>query len=398
MAEVVSGSGRGARTGAAGSPPPELTPPVAGPAAPAIARGTGYVMFAYDVGFAIDLDAAERAIVSETHREQFRRKRKTPAYFQYQPPPVRVTQACEPIQVAGYAAAGTVDAVIYDFGAVSVTYSFPLAGPLERLRDLSDALYDNATLLDHSRRLVEQLVATMGPAISRPHISELVEDYAVHLVEALAPAMGAYALLDTHGALLAQILRSEQEPLSADEVADALHCHVSFGPQDLVVMDWNAALLFDTDADDTRAVLEYANVELLEMRYLDEQLDKALDESYRTLSRQSWRLAVVFDSTRAELRRIAQLQMDNALLFEGVNNALKLLGDQYLARVYRLVAQRLHLGEWDTSILRKLHTLESVYEKVSSLAAHRRSEMLEWIIILLIALSIGLELLALSGE
>jgi len=51
--------------------------------------------------------------------------------------------------------------------------------------------------------------------------------------------------------------------------------------------------------------------------------------------------------------------------FEGVNNALKLLGDQYLARLYRLVAQRFHLVEWDGSILRKLETLEGIYQKIS---------------------------------
>ena len=44
------------------------------------------------------------------------------------------------------------------------------------------------------------------------------------------------------------------------------------------------------------------------------------------------------------LSRLATLQTDSALLFEGVNNALKLVGDQYLARVYRAVSQRFHLS------------------------------------------------------
>ena len=84
--------------------------------------------------------------------------------------------------------------------------------------------------------------------------------------------------------------------------------------------------------------------------------------------------------------------MDNALLFEGVNNTLKLLGDQYLARVYALVNRRFHLDEWDTRILRKLETLESIYEKISDQATNRRMEILEWVVIPLIAVSIALEL------
>ena len=93
----------------------------------------------------------------------------------------------------------------------------------------------------------------------------------------------------------------------------------------------------------------------------------------------------------ADLRSVAELQVDNAILFEGVNNTLKLLGDQYLARVYRLVNRRFHLDEWDGSILRKLQTLESIYEKISDQASNRRMEVLEWVIVLLIAFSIALE-------
>ena len=95
-----------------------------------------------------------------------------------------------------------------------------------------------------------------------------------------------------------------------------------------------------------------------------------------------------------DVRRIGALQVESAILFEGVNNALKLLGDQYLARVYRLVSGRFHLAEWDGSILRKLETLESIYQKMSDFASTRRMEVLEWIIILLITLSIVLPFIA----
>lgn len=80
--------------------------------------------------------------------------------------------------------------------------------------------------------------------------------------------------------------------------------------------------------------------------------------------------------------------MDSAILFERVTNTLKLLGDQYLARVYRLAAQRFHLQSWDTTILRKLDTLDNLYDKMAGQTGNRRMEILEWIIIILIAISI----------
>jgi uncharacterized Rmd1/YagE family protein len=84
------------------------------------------------------------------------------------------------------------------------------------------------------------------------------------------------------------------------------------------------------------------------------------------------------------------MQVDGAILFERVGNALKLIGDPYLARVYRLAAQRFRLGEWNAGILRKLDAMESIYQKISDRASTRRLELLEWIIILLIAVSIAL--------
>ena len=90
------------------------------------------------------------------------------------------------------------------------------------------------------------------------------------------------------------------------------------------------------------------------------------------------------------MRRIASLQMDAALLFESINNALKLMGDQYLARVYRLAAKRFHLEDWDQSIQRKVSTLEGIYRKMADDQSTRRMEVLEWIIIVLIAVSIVL--------
>jgi hypothetical protein len=203
--------------------------------------------------------------------------------------------------------------------------------------------------------------------------------------------MDTHAFCAEHGRRIAQILRAERQPLSDQEVDDALAARISYGVQDVTIVDWNAALVFDRDGDDVRAVLEFANVELLEMRYVDQKLDRALDEAYEQVSRRSTGVRRMLGYSGADLRRVAELQVDNAALFEGVNNTLKLLGDQYLARLYRLVNRRFHIDDWDASILRKLQTLESIYEKISDQASNRRMEILEWVIILLIAFSIALE-------
>ena len=154
------------------------------------------------------------------------------------------------------------------------------------------------------------------------------------------------------------------------------------------MIDWASALIFDRDADDVRAVLEFANMELLEMRFLDHQLDDALDQSYEVIGKNTLLRNLLPGLAGASMRRISQMQVDGAILFERVSNAPKLLGDQYLARVYRLASQRFHLNEWNASILRKLDAIEGIYQQMHDRAASRRLEALEWIIVVLILLEL----------
>jgi hypothetical protein len=353
-----------------------------------IEQGMCYALFAYDVSLAIDLEDAERRMHAITERGILRHRRPTPRYFEYRPAPIRVSQAVEPLTIVAWATTSTVDVVLHDFGALLVMYRIPLHGAFTDLLALSDTLYDNATLLTDSRQRVEQLCSVIQSTTTRLEIADVVEDYVIFHIQAFSEPVAVATLRGLHGEDIARILRAEPQPLSELEVEDALLCQVSYVRDDFTVIDWNAALVYDHEGDDIRAVLEFANVELLEMRYLDQLLDEALDQSYRTLPTRPWWAFAGMRRYRNELRRLAQLQVDSALLFEGVNNALKLVGDQYLARGYRLASQRFHLSEWDASILRKLHTLESIYEKVSDQATGYRAEMPEWIIILLITFEI----------
>jgi hypothetical protein len=350
-------------------------------------KGTCYAMFAYDIGASITLEEADRRITAGTERGRIRHKARAPQYFEYRPAPLRLMQEGVSLTVGSYSSSPTVEVMVYDFGAVTITYRFPLDGPFDGLLELSDSLYENEQLLRESRTRVEQLVQAIHPAIERPRIAAEVEDYLIFSIEACAPFQEP-PLWTGREAELARILRGERTPLSDQETRDAMSCRISFGLEDMALIDWHAAVLFGKDMDDVRAVLEFANVELLEMRMLDEQLDRTLDHGYEALSRTP-RLLQLPGSYDKDTTHIAQLQVDSALLFERVTNTLKLLGDQYLARVYRLASQRFHLEAWDTSILRKLQTLESIYGKMSDRAGTRRMELLEWIIIVLITVSIA---------
>jgi hypothetical protein len=358
-------------------------------------EGVCHALYAYDVGLSIDLAECERLIDTLKQREPVKHKHRAPeAYLDPASRPLRVPREASPIVVGRHQTQPLFDMVVHDFGAVTVNFGIDIVGPFGALQELGQLLYENDALRAASLKEIERLIEKIAPAVQKPNIAATVEDYVIYEVRATSPPVRVDDLVTQKRLPLAQLLRAEAAALSDEEVDDALSCRLSFGRDDLAIVDWNAAFLLDRDADDVRSVLELVNAELLEMRYLDRQLDERLERAYEAMvvreEREGWRFP---SRPGSDLRRIARLQVDSAILFERINNALKLIGDQYLARVYRRASQRFHLQDWDATVQRKLQTLESIYQKLTDRISTRRLELLEWIIILLIAASILLSLI-----
>ena len=354
------------------------------PLAPVLRKGRCYLMFAFELGLSVDLDAAARSIKAGVERTRFRRNRKSPKYFDYDPPPLRISQSGVQMNVGKFFTKPQAELTLFDFGACSVSYEIDIAGPIGHLIELSEVLYDNASLLGDARERVQQLVDQLGSAIQRPRLGEAVEDFALYHFEEFDGDLTARQMVDDHAGEFARLLRAESEALGEEEVRDAVCTRTSYGTEDLAVIDWNGALFFGTAVEDVVAVLDFCNVELLEMRFLDEQLDHYLESAYAVLT--------TGKKGEADLRKVARLHVESAIVYEAVENALKLLGDQYLARVYSLASGKFHLPDWNSSIRRKLDTMDSIYQKLSDRASQRRSETLEFIIIGLIMVEILLSL------
>jgi hypothetical protein len=345
--------------------------------------GTCHVYQAIDLGFAIDLGRAEQILAGEQIQQHFKKPRRATEAGQLPRHSLRVAQSGFPVQIGTFRTEGPVEIVLWEFGAATIGYRIPINSRLDELVSLSDLLWDHAELTQDARARAEQLLRAIHPAVDKPQLGQRMEDYVVF--ELRLPERNPVSELWTrHAATTASILRAEPGPLSEQEVADALNVRCAYLPEEVVLVDWFAALLVGDDMEDEKLVLELTVAELLELRTLDEQLDRGVDAAYAVLKRKpTW-----LGSLRGpDVALVSQLQADSAVLFEGVDNALKLLGDQYLARLYRAASERFHLPHWDAAIERKLRVLDNIYEKLATRASNRRLEILEVVIILLIALS-----------
>jgi hypothetical protein len=350
-------------------------------------------VFTFEVAQSIDLDQTER-LLAGAERPALRHRGRATSLFQYRPAPLRVTLEGAPLTVGSWRTDAVVDLVLYDFGAASVAYTLPVdGGGLDALREASVSVQQDKQLREDARQKVDTLLRSAGAAVVKLHVASLTEDYAIFGLREAPKGTTVTEFCIQHAALIAQILRPDAGELSPEEVATATEVRISFGPSDLTIVDWDGAFVIDPDPEDVRAVLEFANVQLLEMRWLDLQMDDAIERSYQLLSRRpGWR-AFWPSAAGDDVRQVAELQLESAVLLERVSNALKVFGEEYLARIYRLAARRFQLGELDAIISRKLATIESIYQKLSDRASTVRMEALEWVVIILIAMEIVLGLL-----
>lgn len=349
-------------------------------------------IFVFEVALAIDLDAAERGLAGAA-RQIFRHRGRATSFFQYRPAPLRVSQEGADLAHGEWRNEPVVDLVLYDFGAASVAYQYNVPGGLPEVRAASIALRRSEKLRNDARQRVQALLQQIGSAAQKPRIAEYTEDYTIIGIKEALESPTAQEFCDSNVERIAQILRPDAGGLSAEEIVAATDIRISFGPRDVTIVDWDAAFVVDPEPEDVRAVLEFANVQLLEMRWLDLQLDQAIERSYSLLGpARGWRRFVARGVT-GDLRRVAELQLESAVLLERVTNALKVFGEEYLARIYKLAAQRFQLAEMDSAITQKLATIESIYQKLNDRATTIRMEMLEWVVIILIALEIVLGLM-----
>jgi hypothetical protein len=353
--------------------------------------GTLHIHVAFDWGDEIDLPRA--AAIQGAGGHPLPRRRRTPSSFEFRPLPIRFALEPVPLELAEVGtlkAAG--EATLFDFGAVSVALHVPFKLAPAGLSHLAGFLADATPVVRATRLAVEPLFQRLLPAIHDPLWADLSEEYFVFQLPPDSGLPPPAELLQAQAGWLAGLVRLESGPMSGEGAEEALRLHLSYSPQDLFIADWGAALLVDTDCEETLQAVEFANLQLLEFRHIDQRLDDALAAAYRIIHPLT-RSSLPFWRTHSRpLRLLGELKVEATGLFERTGNVLKLVGDQYLARVYRQLAMRFHLRDWEHNIQRKLDVLEGIYQVLSDQAATFRAEFLEWTVIVLIALEIALAL------
>jgi hypothetical protein len=349
----------------------------------------------FDVAEEIDLDAAQRLLALDSRR--VRLTRAGAEYLLLPNPPLTIELGRRTLALNAGALAVEVVGRLFDHGSVSIRFRVPVQPGTEvgALILLADELYDSPAMDALALEALESFRPAITPALRSGKLWEQTESYAVHFVERIQGSPSAADVLSWPE--LAPLLLGEtrEAKLSERERSDVTAQHFSYGEHDLVVVDWNAAFVYEpTGSTDIPDILEICNGQLLEFRYYDHQLDRQLTRVGETLRRARRRGIPLFRTTDAQLARSVQLtliEMSEAL--ERVENSLKVIGDFYLAKVYEAALEQLRVDDWKASVQRKQQTLGDVYQWLKGEVDTARSLTLEVMIVALIVVEVVLALL-----
>jgi len=358
-----------------------------------VTSGHLFFFYAYDAGFEIALEEA-RALCEATDSPGIAGLRPAPAHLQYRPRPLTVSAGTVPVSVRGKTYRLDATVKIFDFGALSVTLTLPLDDlPLDEYAEIALSLASESGLETSARDAARRLFERILPAVSRPMFADLVEEYCVWHVGGFSPGVSGTEALARLSREIARLLTLERGELSEAAVADIVRTPIRYFDNDLFLADWNAAFVYDPKFQDTAEVLEFLNIQVLELRFFDRILHEAIEEVSEGL-RPRWRLFhILHDPYEVPLRKLSGIRTDVSLIRERIYNAMKLVGDAYLARVYEEARRKVGAEKHEGTVRDKLGTLTDIYTVLNNQAQAAREETLELIIILLIAIEIVMGLL-----
>ncbi len=212
-----------------------------------------------------------------------------------------------------------------------------------------------------------------------PHFDE---EYSVYCV---ADYQGdPECVISEHKAGIAGLLKTERIPLDEEEINTTLTFNIKYAKDDLTIVDWDGAFVFDPRGDFASNIelFEIANLQLLKLRVLEHDVEERLEVAARLLQVTTAKKLPLLRSReiRHSLREIIQIRTESILESEGIERNIKLIGDWYSARLFDLVTKKLHLETWRANINKTLDALEDIYSMISENFSMSFSTTLEFVV------------------
>lgn len=333
--------------------------------------GNIYFFHAFDVGDDIDLEKLEQSQVVPAVKPTVQ-----PKYFKNYHTPLVIDLASNQQCIA---------AKIHSFGAVSITYKIPFASELEQVR--KDLLFLDTEFHNHSLVYMKKLLKQIQHFINKPSLVHTHSSYVVIQVDPQPQKIDTQTLKQEYGGIIASALRFETQTLSEYQKNEILEDAIGYFRGDLIVVDIEAAFVYDMTYEEILDFFEFANIQQLELKYFDRILDQHLNTIYEEKTSKipvrSY-LPLIGSLSKSPIDDLERLKVDISVITERLESSIKLAGEPYFAELYALVVKKVGLDEWRKTVDKKLTIVREVLIIFQNKTDSLREDLLTILIIILI--------------
>lgn len=344
--------------------------------------GNIFIFHAFDIGYDIDLDRVKTSL------SIIDKPLVLPKYFKNYHVPLEV-ELPHP-----HTSTKNLSVKIHNFGALSITYKIPFESSLEDIRK---------NLVDLDNQYKEQSIEDGRSIFNKikqftvqPHFFNTSSSYLAIQLDHQSPSINVQNLTEQHGSMIASMLRFETQQLSEYQKNEILESSIGYFKGDLIVIDTEAAFVYDPEYEDILAFFEFANIQLLELRYFDRVLDQLLNVIYEGKQRRIpfRRYLPLFGLGRKDpIEELGRLKVDISVITERLEGSIKLAGEPFYSEIYALLVKKLGLQSWQETVNKKLDIVREVRSVLQHKIDSTREDILNVLIIILIFIELVVGLL-----
>lgn len=353
-----------------------------------IKKGSVFVYRIFDIAEEINIPKAEACLKDIRGRDSFKVPKFIDRGIVVKSPPVAFGLGEVEIKLEGGTYRAQVLGKVRDYGVLSLIYEIPIkeGTAWDDLIALAADLEEGSEVDLIAQAQSLEVAERISLSLKQRTAWNSFEDYIIYFIEEFEGDVTARNL-SSQADVSALLLAEDDTKIATSTRNSILENLYQYGEDDLAYVEWNSALVVEPKGGrEVPDILEFALTHLLEMRYYDDLLDQRLGSLYDDIERSKGKLV------RGKFSQIYQEASSRYIEFseftERVENSLKVVGDFYLATVYRAANRRFRLSDWQQNITRKMNLLAQVSSLLQGELNMRRSHWLEIIIILLIAVEV----------
>lgn len=294
---------------------------------------------------------------------------------------------------------------IWNYGALSVCVSIDIPENTlwKELVNWGCSFDDSPEVLTVATNARDFILNKISKSLIKPNNHDIIEDYSSYLIESIEEKIEnkesntseTIEFKDPQDLLkkvaIPELLIGENDFTLAEATRKSIlkDCF-QYSKQDLVIVDWNSALILDFTKkqiyNDYLEILEFSLTHLLELRIYDELLDRKLSDLYDSIEQKQSR---ALSNKYAHLSEEAnQIYLEFSEFFEHIDNSIKTVGNSPLSLFFRETSREFRFSDWQSNVKSKMSSLAQITQLLQAEVNSRKSHIYEITIIVLILVEV----------